>query len=214
MSITLDIWCRPTLFGMFTATLHKDEGELTSKNNNRPRRHNQSRRSRCTFLASRDKYVRGAKCHSPTVRVGVRVGGVNKNFNLGHNFQTRSDRPSILHMCIPCDKTFHVVPYFFFLETLTLKFDLLLKNFNLGHNFQTRSDMVFILHMCIPCDKTSQMVPLFLTLTSDLLLKNFNLDCDLVMVAARRASLSSDNSYLYFCLPTCYFFQAKLTLRY
>ena len=29
----------------------------------------------------------------------------------------------------------------------------------------------------------------------DLLLKNFNLRCFLVMVAARRASLSSDNSY-------------------
>ena len=30
----------------------------------------------------------------------------------------------------------------------------------------------------------------------DLLLKNFNLGCYLVMVAARRASLSSDNYYL------------------
>ena len=34
-----------------------------------------------------------------------------------------------------------------------------------------------------------------LTLNFDLLLKNFNLGCYLVMVAARRASLSSDNSY-------------------
>ena len=32
-----------------------------------------------------------------------------KNFNLGHNFQTRSDRAYVLHMCIPCDKTFHMV---------------------------------------------------------------------------------------------------------
>ena len=51
----------------------------------------------------------GSKC-SPTVGVAVRVGGVDKNFNLDHNFQTRSDRPFILHMCIPCDKTFHMVP--------------------------------------------------------------------------------------------------------
>ena len=30
--------------------------------------------------------------------------------NLGHNFKTRCDRAFILHMCIPCDKTFHTVP--------------------------------------------------------------------------------------------------------
>ena len=35
---------------------------------------------------------------------------VDKNFNLNHNFQTRSDRAFILHMYIPCDKTFHMVP--------------------------------------------------------------------------------------------------------
>ena len=32
-----------------------------------------------------------------------------KNFILGHNFQTRSDRAFILLMCFPCDTTFHVV---------------------------------------------------------------------------------------------------------
>ena len=31
-----------------------------------------------------------------------------KNFNLGHNFL--SDRAFILYMCIPYDKTFHMVP--------------------------------------------------------------------------------------------------------
>ena len=30
--------------------------------------------------------------------------------DLGHNFQTRSDRAFILHMCIPSDKTFNMVP--------------------------------------------------------------------------------------------------------
>ena len=29
-----------------------------------------------------------------------------KNLNLGHNFQTRSDKAFILNMCIHCDKTF------------------------------------------------------------------------------------------------------------
>ena len=52
------------------------------------------------FLASQDNYV------------GV---GVNKNFNLGHNFQTKNDRAFVFHMCIPCDKTFNVV-----LQVLTL----------------------------------------------------------------------------------------------
>ena len=33
-----------------------------------------------------------------------------KNFNLGHNFFTKRDRAFTLHMCIPCDKTFHIVP--------------------------------------------------------------------------------------------------------
>ena len=42
--------------------------------------------------------------------VGIGGGGVNKNFNLGHNFQTNKDRAFIFHMCIPYDKTFHMVP--------------------------------------------------------------------------------------------------------
>ena len=37
---------------------------------------------------------------------------VNKNFNLDHNFLTRSDMAFILHMRLPCDKTFHMVPQF------------------------------------------------------------------------------------------------------
>ena len=31
---------------------------------------------------------------------------------LDHNFLPRSDRAFILHMCIACDKTFHMVPFF------------------------------------------------------------------------------------------------------
>ena len=34
-----------------------------------------------------------------------------KNFNLGHNLWTVRDMALIvLHMCIPCDKTFHFIP--------------------------------------------------------------------------------------------------------
>ena len=32
-----------------------------------------------------------------------------ENIRFGYKFQTRSDRAFILHMCIPCDKTFHMV---------------------------------------------------------------------------------------------------------
>ena len=49
---------------------------------------------------------------------------MDKSFNLGHNLEFIIDRTLIIHMCIPCDVTFHAVPHFY-LVTLTLKFDLL-----------------------------------------------------------------------------------------
>ena len=52
-------------------------------------------------------------CYSPSVRLSIRIGFVDKNFNLGHKFKTITDRDFILHICIPCDKTFHMVPNFF-----------------------------------------------------------------------------------------------------
>ena len=75
------------------------------------------------------------------------------------------------------------------------------KNYNLGHNFQTRCDRAFILHNHVYSlwQDISHGTIIFdlvtLTLNFDLHLKNFNLGCYLVMVAAQRASLSSDNSY-------------------
>ena len=36
-----------------------------------------------------------------------------QNFNLGHNFQTIKDKAFIFHMCIPYDKTSHMIPKFF-----------------------------------------------------------------------------------------------------
>ena len=52
-----------------------------------------------------------------------------KNFNLGHNFLARRDGAFILDMCIPCDKTFHLVQKFL---TLTLKYYLLLKTLTMA----------------------------------------------------------------------------------
>ena len=34
-------------------------------------------------------------------------------FNLVHNLWTVRDRAFIFLICIPCDKTFHIIPYFF-----------------------------------------------------------------------------------------------------
>ena len=48
---------------------------------------------------------------------------LKKNFNIGHNLLTRSDRAFILHMFIACDKT----SWYRNIVTLTLKFELLLK---------------------------------------------------------------------------------------
>ena len=61
-------------------------------------------------LFSEPGRMSGTLCHSPTVR--VRMWCVDKNFNLGHNFLTWSDRAFILRMCIFCDKTFHIMPKF------------------------------------------------------------------------------------------------------
>ena len=35
-----------------------------------------------------------------------------KNFNLGHNLQTKRDRAYLLHIHIPCDKSFPSISYF------------------------------------------------------------------------------------------------------
>ena len=49
------------------------------------------------------------------------------------------------------------------------------KNFKIGHNFWMVSDRTFIFHMRIPCDKTFPLIPKYVTLTFDLLFKNFNI---------------------------------------
>ena len=130
-----------------------------------------------------------------------------KNFNLGHIFQTRSDRAFILHMCIPCDKTFQMVPYYltlwpwpwsltYFWKTLTLA--ITFKPEVIGLSYCT---CVFLVtrpftwyHNFRPYDFNLEVWPTC---------ENFNLGCYLMIVAARRASLSSDNSYFIFVLSVC-----------
>ena len=60
--------------------------------------------SRSQFLASRVANVIALVSASAFVSASVCVR--EQKLNLGHNFLTRSDRAFILHMCIPCDKTF------------------------------------------------------------------------------------------------------------
>ena len=46
---------------------------------------------------------------------------LSKNFNLGHNFPIRRARDFILHLCIPCDKSFQIISGLtYFSRTLTL----------------------------------------------------------------------------------------------
>ena len=58
--------------------------------------------------------VRGANVIAlPSASASVLASALaawDKSFNLGHNFQTIKDRAFIFHMCIPFDKTFHLVP--------------------------------------------------------------------------------------------------------
>ena len=49
------------------------------------------------------------KSHS-SLCLSVCLSVCHKNFNLGHNFCTITDRAFILGMCVPCDKTFPVIP--------------------------------------------------------------------------------------------------------
>ena len=122
-----------------------------------------------------------------------------KNFNLGHNFRTRSDRAFILHV-YSLWQDLSQCSIIFDLVTLTLKFDLFLENLNLGYYFQTRRDRAFILQIFLQDLSYGTIIFNLLTLKFDLLVKNFNFGCYLMMVAARRPWLSSDNSYNFFWL--------------
>ena len=71
------------------------------------------------------------------------------NFNLAKNCWTVSARALIINTSIPSDKTFKLVPSFFFNYpvTLTLKYWLLLENFTLVNNVWTLSARALIFQM-------------------------------------------------------------------
>ena len=148
-----------------------------------------------------------------------------KNFNIGPNLNTIRGRALIFHMslCIPYDKTFHI-PYSgkFSLGSYFRDFADCIRsreNKNRKNLFQQKFKGRFIwnrenknrknyfthFHLKIAKIFVRENFPLYgstisfelvtLTFNFDLLFKNFNFGCYLVMVAARWASLSSDNSY-------------------
>jgi hypothetical protein len=67
-----------------------------------------------------------------------------KNFNVGHIFWMVSDRTFIIHICVPYDKTFLLVPKIFTFWSWSLSYFLKL---NIVHIYWMVSDMDFIFPM-------------------------------------------------------------------
>ena len=107
-----------------------------------------------------------------------------KKLNLGYNFWTKRDKAFILHMLVPCDKTFLPVPKNLTLWPWPWLLTYFWKKLNLGYNLWTKIHKSFIAHICIPCGKTFLSIPknfdlVTLTWTFDLLLKKLNLGYNL-----------------------------------
>ena len=69
----------------------------------------------CPFISSPwqksgELYIVIAPASSAVSSSLLSSSSVDKNFNLGHNLRITRDRTFIFHMCIPCDKTFHIIP--------------------------------------------------------------------------------------------------------
>ena len=69
-------------------------------------RHSYAKGPFCPPLSRKRGDIKSHSSVCPSVRLSV----CHKNFNLGHNFCTTTDRALILGMCVPCDKTFPMVP--------------------------------------------------------------------------------------------------------
>ena len=84
-----------------------------------------------------------------------------KKLNLGYNFWTKRDEAFILHMLVPCDKTFLSVPKKLTLWPWPWLLTYFWKNFTLAIPFEIRLSYY---RYVIPCDKTFRSVPKKLTL--------------------------------------------------
>ena len=98
-----------------------------------------------------------------------------KKFNLGHSFLTRRGRVFVLHMYIPCDNTFSWMTLWpwpwhltYFYKTLTLAIVSSPEEVGLSYNIHV---CTFLVTRHFHCKKKFDLV----TLTFDLLSKNFNL---------------------------------------
>ena len=73
----------------------------------------------------------------PSVRLSVRPS-VQSKLNLDYNFWTKSDRALILHKCIPCDKTFLLIPKFLTSWPWPLLLTYFWKNLTLATTFEPK----------------------------------------------------------------------------
>ena len=72
-----------------------------------------------------------------SVRLSVRPS-VQSKLNLDYNFWTKSDRALILHKCIPCDKTFLLIPKFLTLWPWPWLLTYFWKNLTLATTFEPK----------------------------------------------------------------------------
>ena len=85
-----------------------------------------------------------------------------QNFKIFHNFSTVRDRALIFHICIPCDKTFHLVPPFLLCD-LDIYLDPLAKTFTdwwlLFTNLPLPASYIVFWQLLFHCKMTFQLVP-------------------------------------------------------
>ena len=118
------------------------------------------------------------------------------NFNLTNNFWTVSARAMIVHISIPCDKTFPWVPFFFTMWPWPWSLTIF-ENFKLANNFWTVSARALIFNMSISsdnicvCDFGHYLDHLCFTNTSCFLFTLYNTDLS-VIVKLEQALLWND----------------------
>ena len=81
---------------------------------------------------------------TPSVRPSVRLS-VQSKLNLGYNFSTNRDKAFILHMLVPCDKTFLSIPKILTLWPWPWLLTYFWKNLTLAITFEPK---VIVLQYC------------------------------------------------------------------
>ena len=121
---------------------------------------------------------------TPSVCLSVRPSvhpSVQSKLNLGYNFSTNRDKAFILHMLVPCDKTFLSVPKNLTLWPWPWLLTYFWKNLTFAITFEPKKvrlsyyRYVHVFLVARPFCAYQKFWPCDLTLTFDLLLKKLNL---------------------------------------